>query len=224
MNTTAKFRPDRYYHVYNRTNNKETLFKEPENRDFFLTRFNHYIRPFCYVHSYALMSNHFHFSIKLKPISEIVDIAKKTKGKVSNKMKNFMVAFDDESFVEETFNTLMISQFQNFFNSYAKSINKKYNRVGSLFQKGFKRSEYTPENKFLYLQYYIHHNARKHRLVKDFKDYPHHSYFEILAMNSQYIDVENVIEEFGSLAKFQIFHDSIQYEDKFRNIDLDRFV
>ena len=43
-------------------------------------------------------------------------------------------------------------------------------------------------------------------------------------MNSQYIDVENVIEEFGSLAKFQIFHDSIQYEDKFRNIDLDRFV
>ncbi len=33
--------------------------------------------------------------------------------------------------------------FSNFFNSYAKSINKKYNRTGSLFRDRFKRIKIT---------------------------------------------------------------------------------
>ena len=225
MNTTAEFLPEYYYHVYNRTNNGEALFKELENRKFYLDKFDHYLRPFCIVHSYALMKNHFHYSIRIKSLKEIVDYIKALpKGQVSNKMNGLIDNLDDEAINHTALNKLVIGQFQNFFNSYVKAINKKYGRVGSLFQKKFKRSAYDPEEKFLYLQYYIHHNARKHGIVIDFKDYPYHSYFEIMARNSKYIDIENLIHEFGSIGEFEKFHNSIQYEDKFGGIDLDGFI
>ncbi len=226
MNTNAVFIPGQYYHVYNRSNNRESLFKESQNRTFFLEKFNQYIRPFCIVHAYALMENHFHYSIKVREVQAIVNyIAGLQKHRVSKEMAELVQSLGKEEHISiDCVNQLLIRQFQNFFISYVKSINKIYDRSGSLFQKNFKRSLYDPHVKFKYLQYYIHHNARKHKVVKDFLKYKHHSYFQIVKNQSKFIDVKEVLNEFESLPAFIEFHNSVQYRESFSGIDLDGFL
>ncbi len=53
-------------------------------------------------------------------------------------------------------NEKLISQgFSNLFNAYTKSINKRYNRTGSLFQNKFKRIRISNENYLIQLIVYI---------------------------------------------------------------------
>src|SRR3972149_2465364 len=72
-------------------------------------------------------------------------------------------------------------QFNNLFNSYAKAINKAYQRTGSLFQKRFGRIEVASDRYFLALINYIHRNPQKHGFVSDFRDYPYSSYHAMLS-------------------------------------------
>jgi putative transposase len=92
-----KINSDTYYHLYNRGNNKDLIFFEPDNYTFFLNQFKKHVSPFCEVYAYCLMPNHFHFFIKV----------------------NDEIPFE--------------RGIKNFFISYSKAINKKYNRVGSLY-------------------------------------------------------------------------------------------
>jgi putative transposase len=66
MQPTIKLLPGNYYHVYNRGNNKETIFRESRNYDFFLNLYKKYIPKVCDTLAYCLMSNHFHFLVKVK--------------------------------------------------------------------------------------------------------------------------------------------------------------
>ena len=219
MNTTAPFVEMGFYHVYNRTNNKESLFKKPHHKFFFLKQYKKYIYPYAYTHAYALLGNHFHFSIQIKNIDTIIEtVLSISVGLRTAAMKNFM---DSNCGIQEKLDKLIINQFQNFQNSYAKAINKDLNRTGSVFQKKFKRSIYDPTVKFKLLQYYIHHNARKHGFVKDFLDYPHHSFTEIINNNNTIIDVPKILEHFGSIQEFERFHHENHLENEFQSFDLE---
>lgn len=61
----------KYYHIYNRGNNGQNIFFEPENYTFFLHRFHQYISPFCDTIAWVLLKNHFHILIYVKPVEEI---------------------------------------------------------------------------------------------------------------------------------------------------------
>lgn len=54
-----------YYHLYNRTNNKELLFPSSENYLFFLRKFKRHLQPYCDIIAYCLMPTHFHFLMRL---------------------------------------------------------------------------------------------------------------------------------------------------------------
>ena len=56
---------DSYYHLYNRGNNKELIFFEDDNYNYFLSQFKKYVSPYCETYSYCLMPNHFHFFIRI---------------------------------------------------------------------------------------------------------------------------------------------------------------
>ncbi len=58
--------PFQYYHLYNRTNNDEILFRDRESYLYFLKKFRHYLTEFADTHAYCLMPTHFHFLIYLK--------------------------------------------------------------------------------------------------------------------------------------------------------------
>ena len=58
--------PSQYYHLYNRTNNDEVLFRDKENYLYFLKKYRRYLAEFVDTHAYCLMPTHFHFLIYLK--------------------------------------------------------------------------------------------------------------------------------------------------------------
>lgn len=215
MNKNAQFDYDCFYHIFNRTNNKEALFPKAKHRHFFLSRYKNYILPFADTHAYALLGNHFHFCIKIKN----ADLINQYLENIPE--ENRTVLMKKYIRTDASVNDLIINQFQNFQNSYAKAVNKDMDRRGSLFQKKFKRSLFLPEEKYKYLIYYIHHNARKHGLVNKFLDYPHHSYNEILNNPNTWLDAKESIKQFISLGNFVDFHHSNQFESLFRSIDIE---
>lgn len=58
--------PHEYYHLYNRSNNNEHIFKEEENYRFFLERYKHHLRELVDTAAYCLMPTHFHFLIRVR--------------------------------------------------------------------------------------------------------------------------------------------------------------
>ncbi|MGA2623951.1 MAG: transposase [Bacteroidota bacterium] len=80
---SIQFIPGEYYHIYNRGNNKQKIFMEPENYRFFLRRLHYYFdRANIEIAAYCLMPNHFHLLVRIR--SEI---------DVSNVMRSFSVSY-----------------------------------------------------------------------------------------------------------------------------------
>lgn len=55
-----------FYHIFNRANGSEVLFKEKKNYYFFLEKYRQHITPIADTLAYCLMPNHFHFLVYLK--------------------------------------------------------------------------------------------------------------------------------------------------------------
>ena len=102
--------PGQSYHIYNRGNNRDLLYREEENYHYFLRLARKHIIPIADVYAYALLPDHFHFLIRIKDEEELARMNIKTSQKISSK-------------------------FGHWFNAYAKAYNKRYNRVSSLFEK-----------------------------------------------------------------------------------------
>ena len=202
MNTKAPFEFEAFYHIYNRTHNKDLLFREERNFDFFLHKYSLYLSAFLNIHAYAFLSNHFHFSVQVKPKEEINQhLSRIPKSKRSPLIKSYLDSEEQEIQIHQ----LIVRQHQRFFISYSKAYNKVYKRTGGIFQRPFKHSKYDPAKKFKNLQYYIHHNARKHGIVNDFRDYPFTSYHLTFNQSSKLIDTEQIEQHFGTLGNFKNF-------------------
>ncbi|HCY77147.1 MAG TPA: transposase [Ignavibacteriales bacterium] len=64
--------PNKYYHVYNRSNNHELLFRNRGNYIYFLEKYRKNISPFVNTIAYCLMPDHFHFSVYVKSKDSIL--------------------------------------------------------------------------------------------------------------------------------------------------------
>jgi putative transposase len=165
------------YHVYNRTNNGEKLFLDDEHRQFFLSRYQRYMSPLVDTYAYCLLSNHFHFLIKVKPMKDLLQVSKDTE----KMMKGGLVS----------------EYFRRFFISYTKAFNKSCGRYGNLFQRPFKRKLITDSDYFRRAVYYINYNPQKHGLEKNFMDYEWSSYYDLVNGKSVLLDTKTVMEFFG---------------------------
>ena len=67
-----QFEKGKFYHLYNRSNNKELLFPLRENYLFFLQKFKSYLRLQCAVFAYCLMPTHFHFLVRLESDDQLL--------------------------------------------------------------------------------------------------------------------------------------------------------
>lgn len=179
MTITVPLVEDSYYHIYNRGNNKEIIFKSPEDYLYFLSLAWKHISPVAEIYAYCLLGNHFHFLIKVRPYEHA------TLGRPKR--------------AEQA--------FSNLFNSYAKYFNLRYNRSGKLFAERFKRKEVTEDFYLIRLVYYIHTNPQKHKLCKDFRDYPYSSYRTIVLSIPSDVQTATVLEWFGNANVFKNFHD-----------------
>ncbi len=180
--------PGNFYHIYNRGNNGQNIFFEPENYTFFLNRYDRYISPFCETIAWVLLGNHFHFLIYVKEI-ENVEIEKL-----------------EYSTVEKPKRIDVHLQFGHFFNSYAKSINKRYKRTGSLFEKRFERKLIASPSYLKNLIHYIHHNPVKHNFVEKVGEYPWSSYETILSEKQTKLNRDLVLKLYNNRENFEKLH------------------
>lgn len=96
--------------------------------------------------------------------------------------------------------------FSNFFNAYAKAINKSQERTGSLFKRKFARIRVENELYLKRLVLYIHTNAQHHGIVTEFQNYPHSSYHAYLSSKQTNISKDFVLGLFDDLNNFVFLH------------------
>ncbi|EKB48516.1 transposase [Cecembia lonarensis] len=68
---TDIFEPEGIYHIYNKANGDEKLFKSDDNYFYFLEKFNTYLGNKVGTLAYCLIPNHYHFLVKVN--SDISD-------------------------------------------------------------------------------------------------------------------------------------------------------
>lgn len=203
----ADFYEDGIFHVYNRTNNKEPLFKTDENRLYFLRQYAKYLQPFLDTFCWCLLPNHFHFLVRVKSAEEIKVYLNGLTGqqevtpfqKRSPLLKPVEKLFlTDKASMEE----LIELEWKRFFTSYSMAFNKQHNRKGNLFHRPFKRVEVEKESHFTQAIVYIHANALRHKLCKDFTKYPWSSWPTMLSTSPTNLCRQEVLKWFGGLQPF----------------------
>ncbi len=204
----AVFTENNIYHVYNRTSNNEKLFLNDENHAFFLKQYIKYIYPVADTFCWNLFPNHFHFLLRIKTYEEITTHLKE-KVKVSNLPKVGNLAAEvgnltaisktEKRFLnnEITLDELMEFYFKSLFQSYALAFNKVNNRKGNLFYKPFKRTEVKKDSHFTQTIIYIHANAQRHKLCRNFAEWRWSSWHSLLSETSTKLKRNEVLEWFG---------------------------
>ncbi len=165
----ASLQFNQYYHLYNRGNNKEALFKEGRNYYHFLDLYKKYIYPMADLYAYCLLPTHFHFLIRIKSLSEIEDF------------------YQEESQIWR--------QVRTFLGTYTKSINKTYNRTGHLFEGRYSRKIVLKDEYFFQLISYIHQNPQTHGIVSDFRMWPYSSYQDYIHKYKKSIVTKSVFSD-----------------------------
>jgi putative transposase len=112
----TKFEAGKFYHVYNRGVDRKPIFRQKENYIYFLTRIDKYLSQILDLYAYSLLKNHFHLMVRIKNLT------------------NFPYPIEIS---ESGISKIVSESFKRMFQSYAMAYNKKYNRVGTLFQTPF---------------------------------------------------------------------------------------
>ncbi len=146
-NTLKDYSPNSYYHIYTRGVNKQKIFQEPKDFQYFEYLLNRYFSGKQYsrrdgyayptysnridIVSYCLMTNHIHILIYVHNDA------------------------DD-----------MKAAMRSLFTSYSKFYNQKHKRVGSLFESRYK-AKHIHETAYLeHIHRYIHMNPRTWKTYK----------------------------------------------------------
>jgi REP element-mobilizing transposase RayT len=193
------FYENAYYHVYNRAIGTDLLFLGHDNYQFFLQKWQKYLSNYLDTYAYCLMSNHFHFIVKVKPIDDELKICVQEEGTVA--ARAFLVQ-------EITFDAFLEDQFKRFFTSYAKAFNTQQNRHGSLFQKGFKRIQQTTYEQLLDKIAYVHHNPLHHNMSPFYNAWTYSSYPAYLSNKPTSLKREEGLLLFDGLKSFIDFHEN----------------
>lgn len=184
-NFRIKIEPDKYYHIWNRGNNRENLFYSSRNYEYFIRLYAQYLDPVVETYAFCLLPNHFHLLVRTK---DWFHQNGETNGETNKNMNPVSFAF------------------QRFFGAYSQAINIQERRTGSLFQKPFKRLEVTSTQQLATLVFYIHSNPQKHGIVEDFRQYPWSSYERVLRDRPSKLNKEAVLGWFNNKQNYIAYH------------------
>ena len=70
MVNPTSLQANKIYHIYNRGNNREDLFREERNYRYFMSLYVKYIEPIADTFAYCLLKNHFHVLVRIKDAAD----------------------------------------------------------------------------------------------------------------------------------------------------------
>ncbi len=176
-----QFTEGSFYHIYNRGNDKQTVFFQERNYHFFLQKVEKYIAPNADLLAWCLMPNHFHFLVKANAASAKI-------------IKEKPIPIN-----------ALTEGIRLLLSSYAKAIQKQESITGNLFQQ---KTKFKCVDVYLSTAFhYIHQNPLRSNLVDRLEDWPWSSLPEYLGKGAtqlckretayQYIDInwQRLLEE-----------------------------
>ena len=210
------------YHTFNRGIARQPIFLNTSNyrRALELIRFYSYSEP-------RLRFSHYN-RLPLKQRADFLDDLK-TNGHKQIQLFAFCLMPNHVHFLMKEVEKDGISRFMsNFQNSYAKYLNLKTDRTGSLFQSMFKAVRIESDEQFMHVCRYIHLNPLTSYVIKDIADlekYYWSSYTEYLGERSELVDTDLMLGFFPSKEQFKKFTlDQMDYQrklDKIKHLSLE---
>jgi putative transposase len=174
------------YHVFNRGNNKQTIFFSNDNYLYFLKGVKQYLIPYCDILAWCLMPNHFHFLVYAN--------------------NNAVQVIEDGSFKRQKFS----QGIKQLLSSYTKAINKKHGRTGSLFQQKTKAICVLDgeRNHATVAFHYIHQNPMKSNLVEKMEDWEFSSFKDYTGMRNGNLCKQDLANTYLDIDMKSLYTDS----------------
>ena len=183
------FAPGEFYHLFNRGNGKMNVFEDSVDYRFFLSRLEEYIHP-----DRRAPSAHERYKRKSFPAGAFSLLA------FCLMPNHYHLLFRQNG--ETSLSALML----NLITGYSKYFNKKYDRVGALFQDQFKAITVNSNEQLLWVSAYIHQNPTLSGLVKEPSLYPYSSYVQYLSRsNGGLCDTNIVLGQYTEGKKYEDF-------------------
>jgi len=184
--------PGEKYHILSRAIGNEQLFLTEENYRFFLARYKKYISPVADTYCFCLLSNHFHFLVKIKEAPAIFSMLGK-------------------QIAEEQLPAIISRQFSKLLNSYAKAYNKANFRKGALFIDFLRRVSIEKDTQFGATVFYIHKNPVHHGYCDTLEKWKWSSYNTLLTQKPTMLLRDEVLDWFGGIKGFIDYHSQPVY-------------
>lgn len=181
-NSIKRYYENGFYHIYNRGVEKRNIYVDQDDYLAFL----HLLKT----------------SLSEAPkqggtLTDITEVATRSKRKnFYGKVDLLCYALMPNHFhllLRQKGKTSMTQLLRSICTSYSMYFNKKYDRVGSLFQGVFKAVDIDDENYFLWVSRYIHRNP------ENFQTYPYSSYEDYLGKRqTTWLNTKTILDIFGS--------------------------
>lgn len=187
---TLPLLPGNTYHLYNRGNNRQTVFYCHEDYLMFLDKWRKFIPRIASTLTFILIPNHFHAIIQIH--DDANDPWSEGRLKTPKSVTN---------------------AFRNLFISYARSFQNRYDHQGAVFHSPFKRKLVRGEDDFFQLVAYLHFNTAKHGMSDcRYDTYPYSGYQMLLSEQKTFLDRDRMMSLFGGRENFVRFHRAIGAE------------
>lgn len=186
-NVIKEYTSDSFYHLYNRGVAKQPIFRDETDYTVFLGLLKRFLSNEPYVDKYGRLQPHYYGKIELLAFCLM-----------PNHFHLFVFQGSEDK---------ILSKFvQSFSTAYSMYFNRKYKRVGPLFQGRFRASRITKDEYLQHISRYIHLNP------KNYMDYQWSSlpyYFE--THRSDWVKPQKILNLFEGAGDYKVFLQD--YED-----------
>jgi REP element-mobilizing transposase RayT len=191
-----------YYHIFNRGNNKETLFRNEGDYSHFLHLYKIYASPVINTFSWCLMRNHYHFCIRVKELNEIGFLDSRNRNAEDSTIK-WQIFHQGDLDIKYAVKPKPLSMLQFLFDAYAKWYNYKYSRTGALFERGIEKKLVIEDKYLKNLILYINNNPVRHKICSAAENYKWSSVSEILSDQTSICDLGKIRNLFENVENFK---------------------
>lgn len=185
------FTADEYYHIFNRGVGKMDIFRDEEDYGLFVYRMRE-----------ALFPEERNLALK-------VEYQRKLLPKGAFTLLCYCLMPNHFHLVVRQNTSLPISALMlAVAGGYAKCFNKKYGRVGTLYQDQFKAVHIATNEQLLWLSAYVHQNPRVAGIVTSLSEWAPSSYLDFIGLRRGTLcDGTAVLEQFRTRREYQSFVD-----------------
>ena len=199
-NIVKEFVPEAYYHIYNRGVAKQKIFLDDQDYKTFLS----------YLKLYLTFPNLQGPTLKVSPSRQLKNYFDQIKLLAYCLMPNHFHLFVWQKDANEITNFM-----RSLITKYAIYFNKKYKRVGPVFQGNYKAVIVKTENQFIYLSKYIHRNPLPLPTRLDLEGYKYSSYSVYLGRyNQTWVDKSELLSYFSKINNNQSYKKFVEEIDE----------